>query len=172
MEFLQSMVLKVSENRVRLGLESKFKDIKANSSNFSQKISLALKSYDFSTPERTSQKKVVGPYSALRRHNLLFDVPKQGAGKRQILELSHLNKYIPNQSFKMLTPNILRNIIPENSWTTSIDLQDAFWHIPIASNRIPFRVRGKYVFTAMPFGLSIAPRIFTKLMTIALLPLN
>ncbi len=53
-------------------------------------------------------------------------------------------------------------------WTVSLDLKDGFWHVPISRRKRPylgFKYKGQYWrFRAMPFGLNIAPRIFTKLM--------
>ena len=50
---------------------------------------------------------------------------------------------------------------------TSLDLKDAHWHIPIAKSHQKYLafsiVQGNFCFKAMPFGLSIAPRVFTKI---------
>ena len=61
--------------------------------------------------------------------------------------------------------------MPEGAWLTSIDLRDAYWHVPIEESfqkylafSLPMENgQNSYVFRAMPFGLNIAPRIFTKL---------
>ncbi|XP_068211771.1 uncharacterized protein [Palaemon carinicauda] len=54
----------------------------------------------------------------------------------------------------------------QGAYTVSIDLTDAYWHLLIGQRFSPylgFRLeRRAYVFRAMPFGLNIAPRIFTK----------
>ncbi|XP_068245248.1 uncharacterized protein [Palaemon carinicauda] len=46
-------------------------------------------------------------------------------------------------------------------------MADAYWHIPINHQLLSylgFRLqKRKYAFRAMPFGVNIAPRIFTKL---------
>ena len=53
-------------------------------------------------------------------------------------------------------------------WTTSLDLSDAYFHIPIAPchrHFLRFAWMGKvYAFKALPFGLAIAPLVFTKIM--------
>ena len=50
---------------------------------------------------------------------------------------------------------------------TFIDLKDAYWHVPIHQSFrrfLGFRIGNqKYRFRVLPFGLNIAPRIFTKL---------
>ena len=67
----------------------------------------------------------------------------------------------------MLTIVQVRTLLPRGVVTCSIDLTDGHWHIPIARHLIPylgFRLGTQaYAFKAMPFGLNIAPRIFTKL---------
>ena len=52
-------------------------------------------------------------------------------------------------------------------WTTSLDLTDAYFHIPISNKFHKFlrfvwedRV---YAFKMMPFGLSIAPLVFSRM---------
>ena len=57
-------------------------------------------------------------------------------------------------------------ILPKGYWTVSIDFRDGFWHLPIARSKRPFlgfRWRKQnWQFRAMPFGLNVAPRSFTK----------
>ena len=68
----------------------------------------------------------------------------------------------------MTLVEIVRNLILNNAYTVSIDLKDAFWHIPIKEYFNPylgFIMRGqKFQFRALPFGLSVAPRAFTKIL--------
>ena len=98
----------------------------------------------------------------------LFSVPKKDSEKRRvILDLSALNKYIQCPTFKMTTVADVRAVLPQGVFTCSVDLSDAYWHIPIHPAFQPFlgfRLgKQKYRFVAMPFGLNIAPRIFTKM---------
>ena len=55
-----------------------------------------------------------------------------------------------------------------HEWTTSIDLQDAYFHIPIAPRSqkyMRFVILGRvYQFRALPFGVSSALLIFTWVM--------
>src|SRR5438270_13758663 len=50
----------------------------------------------------------------------------------------------------------------------SIDLNQAFYHVPLASSQKPFFAfdfLGKcYCFRCLPFGLTSSPRIFTKVL--------
>ncbi|MEL7196639.1 MAG: reverse transcriptase domain-containing protein, partial [Bacteroidota bacterium] len=105
---------------------------------------------------------------SIKRQNRLFTVPKKDTTElRVILDLSALNKFILCMTFKMTTISHVRNILPNQAWTCSIDLKDAFWHVPIAPSfqgYLGFSLDNiTYRFKAMPFGLNIAPRVFTKL---------
>lgn len=74
----------------------------------------------------------------------------------------------------------VRNMVTKECFMASIDLRDACLHIPIAPQSQKFlRVAvnmGKEVlrlqFRALPFGLSSAPRVFTKVMAEALTPVH
>ena len=64
----------------------------------------------------------------------------------------------------------LASILPYlnlGDWTVSIDLKDAYHHVPIAAQSrdlLGFTFNGRvYRFKALPFGLKPAPRIFTRL---------
>lgn len=96
-----------------------------------------------------------------------FLAPKKPNMWRPILNLKPLNKlYISTKRFCMET---LASIIPtleEGMWATSIDLKDAYLHVPIHPRYqrfLAFRYRGvDYSFRALPFGLATAPRVFTR----------
>ena len=113
-------------------------------------------------------RKVVKKVKSIRFQGRLFHVPKRDSDKlRVILDLSRLNKFIQCDKFRMLTISEVRTLLPRGAVTTSIDFTDAFYHVPIArhpSSFLGFKLgRQAYCFRAMPFGLNIAPRAFTKL---------
>lgn len=96
-----------------------------------------------------------------------FVTPKKPDKWRPILNLKPLNKmFIRPKRFRMET---LSSIIPSleaGMWATTVDLKDAYLHIPIhqADQKfLAFRYRGTdYAYNALPFGLSTAPRVFTR----------
>ena len=99
----------------------------------------------------------------------VFLVPKRSGKLRMILNLKRINTYIAPVRFRMET---LRSILPmlrPGDWTVSIDLKDAYHHIPIAIGSralLGFVSGGKlYRFRALPFGLKPAPRLFTRIVT-------
>ncbi len=61
-------------------------------------------------------------------------------------------------------------------WFFSLDLKDAYFHIQIAPHHgrfLRFAFEGvAYQYTVLPFGLSLAPRTFTRCMDAALSPLR
>ncbi|XP_076052207.1 uncharacterized protein LOC143031779 [Oratosquilla oratoria] len=98
----------------------------------------------------------------------LFTVPKKNSDKtRLVMDLSALNKFLKPQHFKMVTVAQVRATLSKEDWLASLDLQDAYWHVPIHTRFrrfLAFQVGTEtYQFTRLPFGLSLAPRIFTKL---------
>ena len=65
----------------------------------------------------------------------------------------------------METPETIRTSLHAGEWVTSLDLKDAYFHIPIHSQSrkyMRFHVQGRsYQFKALPFGQSTAPMAFT-----------
>ncbi|XP_064088848.1 uncharacterized protein LOC135203130 [Macrobrachium nipponense] len=132
--------------------------------NFFQTPTTDLKEYT----KDLLQKKAIKKVKSLKFQGRLFTVPKKDSFKRRvILDLSKLNSYILCDKFRMLTVSQVRTLLPRGAVTTSIDLTDAYYHVPIARNFSPylgFRLGNKaYSFKVMPFELNIVPRIFTEL---------
>ena len=103
-------------------------------------------------------------------YSRLFLVPKKNGKLRPVIDLSLLNHYIHKQHFKMETVKSIRQSIMHNDWAVSIDLTDAYLHVPIHPT---FRKYLRFVydhqvfqFTALPFGISLSPWVFMKLMNV------
>ena len=78
-------------------------------------------------------KGVIVPFQGKGFQNRIFSVPKKGTSKRRvILDMSILNKRIPCPSFRMTTSSQVRDNIYHNAFMTTLDLSEAYWHIPIA----------------------------------------
>ena len=98
----------------------------------------------------------------------MFLVAKKGGGQRPVLDLSPLNKFIPTEHFKMENLMTIKAIINKGDYMINIDLTDAYLTVPMhpdSQKFLRFLWQGQsYQFVAMPFGLNVAPRVFTKLM--------
>lgn len=101
-------------------------------------------------------------------HSRLFCVTKKNGKLRPIIDLSALNRFIPLDHFKMETTASIRNALKVGDWAVSIDLQDAYLHIPMhkqSRKYLRFSLDGKtYQWTVLPFGLRTSPMVFTALM--------
>ncbi|KAL0183526.1 hypothetical protein M9458_019222, partial [Cirrhinus mrigala] len=101
-----------------------------------------------------------------------FLVPKKDGGLRPILDLRHLNRALMKRPFKIITLKQILSHIRPGDWFFSLDLKDAYFHIQIAPHHrrfLRFAFEGvAYQYTVLPFGLSLAPRTFTKCMNAAL----
>ena len=99
-------------------------------------------------------------------YSRLFLVPKPDGSFCPIIDLKKLNQFIIVPSFKMETLFSIIATLQPQEWITKIDLKDAYHHITVHVNiRKYFRfvVAGiVYQFRVLPFGLSAAPREFTK----------
>ena len=103
-------------------------------------------------------------------YSRIFLVKKKTGRFSLIIDLSSLNKMMKVDHFQMETVASIRRAIPPGAWAVSIDLMDAYLHIPIhpASRKyLRFSLEGTiYQFRALPFGISTAPFVFTNLMEI------
>ncbi len=105
-----------------------------------------------------------------------FIVPKKGGGLRPILDLCILNRALHKLPFRMLTQRCIFQCICPFDWFAAIDLKDAYFHVSILPRHRPFlrfAFEGRaYQYKVLPFGLSLSPRVFTKVVEAALVPLR
>ncbi len=78
--------------------------------------------------------------------------------------------------FKMLTHRRMIKCIQPQDWFAAIDLKDAYFHVSILPRHRPFlrfAFEGRaWQYRVLPFGLSLSPRVFTKVVEGALTPLR
>ncbi len=105
-----------------------------------------------------------------------FIVPKKGGGLRPILDLRVLNRALHKLPFKMLTQKRIFGCVRPLDWFAAIDLKDAYFHVSILPRHRPFlrfAFEGQtYQYKVLPFGLSLSPHVFTKVVEAALVPLR
>lgn len=97
-------------------------------------------------------------------YNHLFLVMKVSGDWRPVLDVSRLNGYVRKTKFS----RTVLSAIPQRAWMISVDMQDAFFYVPIhQSSRkfLRFCFDGNvYQLRAMCFGLSTAPQVFTRVL--------
>ena len=109
-------------------------------------------------------------------YSRLLLVPKPHQRWRPVIDLSRLSTFLHVEKFKMETPESIRTSLIPGKWVSSIDLSDAYLHIPIHPNSrkyLRFCHRSQvFQFTSLPFGLVTVPQVLTaivkevKLMTL------
>ena len=97
-----------------------------------------------------------------------FLVPKKDGGLRPILNLKQFNNCLRKVKFKMNTLESIISVMDSGLWLASVDLKDAYFHVGIRKEHrkyLRFCWQGKlYEYSVLPFGLSTAPRVFTKIL--------
>lgn len=104
-------------------------------------------------------------------YSTLFLIKKPDGSFRTIINLKPLNKHLYCPSFKMETLKSTVNLLSPGCFMASIDLKDAYYHVPIHPDyqqflRVAVQVGSQvfhFQYQALPFGINIAPRVFTKL---------
>ena len=100
----------------------------------------------------------------------LFTVPKDKTDVRPIIDLSEMNTYVNTPRTKMEHLEDTTRLLQEPSWAAKVDIKDAFWSVLIATffrRYFCFWVNGTmWMFLRMPFGLTTAPWVFTRLMRV------
>ena len=102
-------------------------------------------------------------------YSRLFLVAKKNGKLRPVINLKKLNKFLDIPRFHMETIQTVWETLSPGNYTFSLDLQDAYFHVPIHVNfrkYLRFAFEGKiYQFRALPFGLSTSPWAFTRVVS-------
>ncbi len=93
-------------------------------------------------------------------------VPKKSGGLRPILGQHILNWAFHKPPFKMLTQKCIFGCIRPRDRSAAFDLKDPYFHVSIFPRHrsvLRFVFEGRaYQYKILPFGLSLSPRVFTK----------
>ena len=101
-------------------------------------------------------------------------VSVQNSGKKRlILDLRHINLHVFKRKFKCEGLHIIRDVFSKHFFVFSFDLKSGYHHVDLFPEHRAFLafswdfgtgVARYFQFTVLPFGLSSAPFIFTKLL--------
>eukprot|EP00111_Clytia_hemisphaerica_P009430 TCONS_00027673-protein len=92
--------------------------------------------------------------------------------KRLILDLRYVNAHLFKERISFDDWGSLKNLISENGFAYKFDLRKGYYHVEIAEAHqtylgFSWNLDGRekfFIFCVLPFGLSSAPMIFTKLL--------
>lgn len=102
--------------------------------------------------------------------------PKSDGSVRFVLNLKKPNAYIHSNHFKMEDFRTACNLLSNGEFMGKLDLKDAYFAVSIAKEsrkylRFSFD-NSLYEFTSLPFGLNVAPLVFTKIMKVPITSLR
>lgn len=113
---------------------------------------------------------VLQPDHAPGFYSPIFLVPKKNSTKfRMIHNMATFNELYmePPSHFRMTSLDALRAQLSPGDWMVSLDLQDAYLHVPIYPPHrrfLRFIFQGlHYQWRVLPFGISSAPWLFTRI---------
>jgi hypothetical protein len=136
---------------------------------------LAFPGVRFSTPSQGANNLIDSEVAALIEKGAIEEVPlhppplsfisniflvqKKNGKMRLVINLKKLNTaHLETPHFRMESPQDVRQAIRPGDWAASIDLKDAYFHVPIAMaarKYLQFCWRGHlFQFCVFPFGLS------------------
>ena len=99
-------------------------------------------------------------------YSTYFLVPKNDSGLRTILNLKFFNLNICKTLFKREMLRSIMAVVRLHQWMASVDLKDKYFHIPLVAVHDQFLrfswLGTSYQFGILLFGISSAPRLFTK----------
>lgn len=103
-------------------------------------------------------------------YSTIFLVKKKNGGLRPVINLRPLNQYLKKIHFKMDTLKTVLGLVKKGDYAISLDMKDAYFHLPVHQSHqkyLRFCFMGQvYQFTALCFGPTSAPRVFTKIVAV------
>ncbi len=95
-----------------------------------------------------------------------FLIPKKDGGIRPILDLRDLNVFLKRLPFHILRVADVIRAVNRNNWFITIDLRDAYYHIPIVTHHrrfLRFHVKGVTPIQSSSFRLSPGTQNFYRM---------
>ena len=112
----------------------------------------------------------LAPLPSLGFYSRLFVVWKTSGSWRPVIDLSSPNFFVDVSHFCMETIQSVLLSVRQGDWMASIDLKGAYLQVPVHPDSrrfLRFVAQGNvYQFSALCFGLSTAPQVFTRVMAL------
>ncbi|KHJ91552.1 reverse transcriptase, partial [Oesophagostomum dentatum] len=100
----------------------------------------------------------------------IFLVPKKDGRFRTVINLRPLNAFIEHNHFKLESLGMVKDLLNPGDFMAKVDMKDAYFAVPIHEESRPYLAfqynQELYWFTALPFGLSSAPYVYTRIMKV------
>lgn len=97
----------------------------------------------------------------------IFLREKSNGSHRLILNLKNLNFYVDTPKFRLVSLRKVSQIIQKGDYMVKIDISNAYYHIPVWDSHrryLSFAFGNNiYNMNCLPFGLSSAPSVFSKI---------
>ena len=110
----------------------------------------------------------LAPLPSLGFYSRLFVVWKTSGSWRPVIDLSTFNLFVDVSHFRMETIQSVLLSVRQGDWMASIDLKEAYLQVPAHPDSrrfLRFVAQGNvYQFSALCFGLSTAPQVFSRVM--------
>ena len=110
----------------------------------------------------------LAPLPSLGFYSRLFVVWKTSGSWRPVIDLSTLNLFVDVSHFRMETIQSVLLSVRQGDWMASIDIKEAYLQVPVHPDSrrfLRFVAQGRvYQFSALCFGLSTAPQVFSQVM--------
>ena len=110
----------------------------------------------------------LAPLPSLGFYSRLFVVWKTSGSWRPVIDLSTLNLFVDVSHFRMETIQSVLLSVRQGDWMASIDLKEAYLQVPVHPDSrrfLRFVAQSRvYQFSALCFGLSTAPQVFSRVM--------
>ena len=159
---------------LREGVRLEFQNVPHSTGVLETKVSVKNRHLLFEEVESLLSKGAIEPVPPSERQKgfycTLFLVAKKAGEMRPVINLRPLNRYLVKKHFKMDTLIKVINLVKPKDWAVSIDLKDAYFHVPIYKHHrqyLRFCIQGRaYQFRAMCFRPTQAPRVFTKIVSV------
>ena len=112
---------------------------------------------------------VVAPHPQYFISTLFLLEKGQGTGEfRPVINLRALNRFLTKEKFTMEGLHTVRSLLRSGDYMMKLDLKDAYYAVPIHQDSrkyLRFQFEGTtFEFRWLPFGLSLAPRVFTRIL--------